>query len=73
VLPAADDAETTNHEGKKQITTPKENSQAKKDVTEKLRFLGGVDCASHVARSHFAVYLSGEDDADDSERKTADG
>jgi hypothetical protein len=73
MLPAADYTEATDHERKEQVATPDENSQTEKDVTEKLRLLRGVGRACHVARSDFAVYLSGEDYADYPERKTADG
>jgi hypothetical protein len=71
VLSCAHHADATNDKPKDQVTTPDENSKTEADVTEHLRFLGSVKSAGQVARGHFAVYLSGEDDTDDSERKTA--
>jgi len=70
-LRVCENAKASDYKGKNQVATPEKDSQTKKDETEKFSLLRGIQCARHVAGSYLSVYLSGENDADNPQRKTA--
>jgi hypothetical protein len=65
-------AKASNHEPKDQVAHPAGEANTQENVAEEFGLFRCIQCSWNVTGSYLSVYLSGEDDADYSERETAD-